>query len=251
LVDDPTTPEHRSLPPEPPRPDGRAADFIIEQIEQKIASGEFADRTPLPAERDLMAQYGASRTVVREAITALSNRGLVESRPRFRPIVKKPGYDTALDAVERIVLHLLGQPDGVKNLYESRIYIERTLVREAAMNARKEDITSLKDALATNFEAIDGTINFHTTDMAFHGVLYRIPRNPIFPVLHDAYTSWLTPYWRKMINSPERNRVNYQSHRRICDAILERDPDAAEIALISHLNAALDYVRGSFEFDRK
>ena len=75
---------------------GRAADFIIDQLERKIVSGDLPDRSPLPAERDLMAQYGASRTVVREAITTLSSRGLVESRPRFRPIVRKPGYPLRL-----------------------------------------------------------------------------------------------------------------------------------------------------------
>ncbi len=227
----------------------RAADAIIDQLEKQILSGELPDQTPLPAERDLMVKFGASRTVVREAITALSNRGLVESRPRFRPIVRKPGYDTAVDAVGGIVRHLLSQSGGVRNLYDSRVFMERALVREAAMHARKEDIDELKSALAANKAAIEDSERFYATDVAFHGVLYRIPRNPIFPAVHGAYTAWLGPHWSKMLRSPDRNLVNYRSHEAICKAIVDRDPDAAEEALVSHLRAAWEYVRVTFEDD--
>lgn len=228
----------------------RAADVVVRGIERDILSGKLPDRSPLPAERDLMVEYGTSRTVIREAITALSNRGLVENRPRFRPIARMPGYDTALDAAGGIVKHLLSARGGVKTLYESRIFLERALARDAATNAHKTDIENLKAALAANQAAIDDSLAFHATDVAFHSVLYQVPRNPIFPAIHQAYTSWLAPHWEKMLRSPERNRVNYQSHKAICDAIVDRDPDAAEQALANHLNAAWEYVRVTFEADQ-
>ncbi|MEM7023785.1 MAG: FCD domain-containing protein [Pseudomonadota bacterium] len=236
--------------PDDTSPSGtRAADLIVQQLEPKILSGELPDRSPLPAERDLMAQFGASRTVVREAITALSHRGLVEHRPRFRPIVRKPGYDTALNAIGGVVRHLLGKPGGVKNLYESRIFFERALAREAALSARKHDIEELRSALAANRDAMNDSDAFYETDVAFHGVLYRIPRNPIFPAVHASYTSWLAPHWVKMARSPERNMVNYRSHQDIFDAIVERDPDGAEESLLNHLRAAWEYVRVTFDTD--
>ncbi len=228
-------------------PQGRAADLVIARLEEQIMSGLLEDRAPLPAERTLMEQFGASRTVIREAIATLSNRGLIESRPRFRPIVRKPDYETALTAVGGIVRHLLTERGGVKNLYDSRIFIERALVRQAALAAQKDDIAKLKAALAANEAAIDDSEAFYATDVAFHGVLYRIPRNPIFPAVHEGYTSWLAPHWEKMLRSPERNLVNYRSHRAILDAILERDPDGAEEALANHLRAAWEYVRVTFD----
>ena len=230
-----------------PLENGRAADLIIGQLEEQILSGALPDRSPLPAERDLMSLFGASRTVVREAITALSNRGLIEARPRFRPLVRKPGYDSAIGAVGGIVRHLLGESGGVRNLYDSRVFIERALVREAALNAHRDDIRDLREALRANEEAIPDSNRFYATDVAFHGVLYRIPRNPIFPAIHDAYTSWLAPHWERMLRSPERNSVNYASHRAIFDAIVDRDADGAEAALLSHLRAAWEYVRVTFE----
>ncbi|MEL7527748.1 MAG: FCD domain-containing protein [Pseudomonadota bacterium] len=227
---------------------GRAADNVVAMLEAKIVSGELEDQTPLPAERELMEQFGASRTVIREAISQLSSRGLIETRPRFRPIVRKPDYATVLHACGNVVQHLLTDKTGIKNLYDSRVFIERALVREAALSARKDDIVSLRQALEENRKAIPDSNEFYRTDVAFHGVLYRIPRNPIFPAMHEGYTSWLAPQWDRMLRSPERNEVNYLAHKSILDAIVERDPVAAEEALNNHLKAAWEFVRVTFDW---
>ena len=53
---------------------------IADQLAQLIASGEFAVGSRLPAERELAASLGVSRTSVREAIISLEMSGLVEVR---------------------------------------------------------------------------------------------------------------------------------------------------------------------------
>jgi GntR family transcriptional regulator, sialic acid-inducible nan operon repressor len=227
---------------------GRAADSVVAALEAQIVSGKLENRAPLPAERDLMEQFGTSRTVIREAISKLSSLGLVETRPRFRPVVRKPDYATVLHACGSVVQHLLTDRKGIKNLYDSRVFIERALVRDAALSAQKEDITDLKAALEDNRKAIPDSHEFYRTDVAFHGVLYRIPRNPIFPAIHEGYTSWLSPQWDQMLRSPERNEVNYIAHKAILEAILERDPAVAEEALTNHLKAAWEFVRVTFDW---
>jgi DNA-binding FadR family transcriptional regulator len=224
----------------------RAADSVVALIETRISSGELPDGAFLPAERELMTEYGISRTVVREAIARLASRGLIEARHRFRPVVRRPGYDAALSAVGGVVSHLLSNNSGVKNLYDTRVFLEAALVRHAALHARKDDIVAMRTALAANDAAISDSQRFYATDVAFHAVLYDIPRNPVFPSVHKAFTSWLGPHWERMLRSPERNRINYLSHREIFEAIVERDPDGAERALQNHLGAAWEYVRGTF-----
>ena len=71
---------------------GRAADDLFRTFEQLINSGALVDGQPLPPEREIVETYGVSRTVVREAVLALANKGLVEARPRFRPVVRKPTF---------------------------------------------------------------------------------------------------------------------------------------------------------------
>ena len=227
----------------------RAADAVVAALEEDMSSGKLEVGRPIPAERVLVRRFGTSRTVVREAIATLSNRGLVECRPRCRPVVSEPGYGAAVTAVSGVMARTLSKPGDVGNLYQSRVFLERALVREAAVAARKEDIRALCEALEANERAVSDSARFDRTDVAFHGVLYRIPRNPIFPVVHDAYTKWLSPHWARMPRSRERNLVNFKGHEGICRAIVERDPDAAEEALTNHLRAAWEYVRVTFEDD--
>lgn len=216
----------------------RAADSLIAELERRILSGALPNDMPLPSERELVEEFNASRTVVREAIATLANRGLVETKPRFRPKVRKPDFQTVIDAIDTVIRHLLADQDGIQNLYQSRLFIERGLVREAAMRATKDDISELKTALAHNYEAIEDSLLFYHTDLKFHGLLYNIPKNPIFPALHKGLSAWLEPSWGQMERSVQRNEANYQGHKKIYDAILERDADRAEQALEEHLSAA-------------
>ncbi|WP_305968994.1 MULTISPECIES: FadR/GntR family transcriptional regulator [unclassified Mameliella] len=231
-----------------PRQDetGRAADQVVRSIADQIRSGELADGQPLPPERDLMEAFGISRTVVREAVRTLSSRGLIEALPRHRPVVRKPGFDSAIDAVGSIVTHLLGEPGGVKNLFDTRIMVEASLVRQAAKEASKEDIAALTEALEANGASILDSEAFYRTDNAFHGVLYQIPQNPVLPAIHRAYTTWLAPQWSQMPRLPDRNRTNFDAHKAIYDAILMRDPDTAETHLRDHLATAWAQVRETF-----
>lgn len=224
----------------------RAADGLIQNFEKQILDGTLRDGEPLPPEREIVQTYGVSRTVVREAVLALSNKGLVDARPRFRPVVRKPGYDAAIQAVGSAATRLLSAPGGVKNLFDLRIMMEAALVRQAALEADKGHIAKLKDALRANEAAIADSETFYETDMAFHGVLYEIPENPVLPSIHRAYTDWLSSHWKKMPRLPDRNRANFVAHSAIFNAILLRDPDAAERALRSHLAAAWEQVRQTF-----
>ncbi len=224
----------------------RAADRLVRFFEDQIRDGALAAGDTLPPEREMVQQHGVSRTVAREAVLMLANKGLVQARPGFRPVVVKPGYDIAITVVESVVGQLLGQPGGVRNLFDLRIMMEAALVREAALTASKTDIQRLKEALAANEAAIDDSARFYETDTAFHGVLYEIPDNPVLPSVHRAYTTWLSAHWTKMPRMETRNRTNFEAHTAIFDAILLRDPDLAEKQLRVHLAAAWQQVSTTF-----
>jgi GntR family transcriptional regulator, sialic acid-inducible nan operon repressor len=230
----------------PPPTTSRAADHLVTVLEQRILSGALADGQALPSERDVMQEFAVSRTVVREAVRLLSARGLVEAKPRFRPVVRKAGFEAALDAAGSVVTNLLQQPGGVRNLFDTRILVEAALVRDAAKSANAADILALKTALAANAAAVDDSELFYQTDQKFHETLYLIARNPVLPAIHRAYVMWLAPQWSQMPRLPDRNLINLAAHRAIFDAILMRDPDAAEAALRAHLDAAWEQVRLTF-----
>ncbi|MDJ0612806.1 MAG: FCD domain-containing protein [Rhizobiaceae bacterium] len=223
-------------------PGQRAADELFNKFEAMIQSGELPDGAPLPPEREIVERYGISRTVVREAILALSNKGLVEARPRFRPVVRKPSFDTALDTIGNVVTRLLEQGEGVKNLFDMRVMVEVALARQAATDANRDDIYRLKQALEENETAINDMDRFFETDIKFHRIMYEMSGNPILPAVHRAYITWLQPNWVKMPTLPSRNQLNFESHTAIYNAILMRDPDQAEVATRKHLADAWDQI---------
>lgn len=239
------TPVHGE--PSEPHLSKRAADELFQNFEQMIITGVLKDGEALPPEREIVETYKVSRTVVREAIHALSNKGLIEARPRFRPIVRKPGFDAAISTIESVVGRFLTQPDGVKHLFDTRIMIEASLVRDAAKHAKAEDLKSLKNALEVNYKAINDSDRFYDTDTKFHQVLYTMSDNPLLPSIHKAYKLWLSPYWLQMPKMPDRNEQNYNAHKAIYDAILMRNPDEAEQALRAHLNDAWNQVKEAFD----
>jgi len=226
-----------------PTETGRAADKLFDHFVALIQSGELAQGQTLPPEREIVESHGVSRTVVRETVQALANRGFVEARPRHRPVVRRPVFDTAFETVDTIVRALLAQPKGVNNLFETRILLEAALAREAAKSATDKDCEALKKALAANESAICDPDLFFRTDIGFHKVLYEISGNPLMLSVHRAYSAWLTPSWIKMRRGLERNVINYQAHADICDGVVRRDPDAAEDALRAHLEYAWTQLR--------
>jgi DNA-binding FadR family transcriptional regulator len=230
-------------------PVGRRSDIVAEELVRMIQSGNLREGDRLPAERELMQRYGVSRSAVREAIVSLANRGLVMTRLGHRPIVRKPDYEIAIDRVGNLVGHLTVDRKGVWNLFETRIFVEAALARWAAKHARRDDLEELRASLETNRHAIGNSILFDETDVAFHAVLYRIPGNPIYPAIHKAYVEWLIQHWRSMKRGAGIDQMNYAGHEAIFEAILARDPDAAEEALRRHLVAAWEFVRSTFPSD--
>ena len=161
---------------------GRAADALFDVFAGQIAAGVLKDGDTLSPEREIVETYGVSRTVAREAVQALANRGLVEARPRFRPVVRRPGYDAAIQAVGSIAARLLSEQGGVRNLFDLRIMMEVALARETAISANRDHIQRLKRALAANEDAIDDSNLFFQTDIAFHSVLCESPGEPDCPL---------------------------------------------------------------------
>lgn len=225
----------------------RAADKLFRHFVEQIRSGTLREGETLPPEREIVETHGVSRTVVRETVQALANKGLVEARPRFRPVVRRPGFDTAFDTVDTIVRELLAAPEGVKNLFDTRIMIEASLVRKAALEASPNDLAALRAALAANEAAVDDNATFFRTDMAFHEVLYQMSHNQLLMSLHRAYSGWLSPHWNKIPRLPKLNAENFRAHEAVAEAIFAGDADGAEAALRLHLKDAWMQIRETFD----
>lgn len=70
---------------------------LAESLRERIAAGEFAIGSSLPGEQALAAEYGVTRTVVRNALHRLEQRGLVTARRNIGWFLRAPhqvqGFD--------------------------------------------------------------------------------------------------------------------------------------------------------------
>lgn len=206
---------------------------IAEQIEKRILSGELRSGDRLPTERELAEQFHASRTAVREAMKTLAQKGLVDMRPGRGTIV--------IDGTSLAVRHSLGlmmkvgHASSSASLVEVRGILEPEIAALAAMRATEEQINCLRKAVDVMDASLQQADAFIAADNDFHHALAQGTQNALILALVDSIVDLLSEQ-RKHIFSvsggPERGQVH---HKRILDAIMRHDAEAAREAMRAHL----------------
>lgn len=208
---------------------------ISEHLELMIFLGKLQPGDKIPSERDLMAQFGAGRSSVREALFTLQRKGLLAVRPGAAARVTSPSADTMVNELSGAARHLLREPQGARDLQNARALLEIGLARHAALHASDDDIAELAKSLEENRLAADQE-EFFRTDMLFHYTLAMIAHNQIFTSLNMALNDWLADQRRISSRSKATFADVYAEHKAVYDAIAARDASAAEAAMERHLD---------------
>ena len=78
------------------REEGSLHRRIRAEVQARILSGEWAPGHRIPAEHELMAEYGCSRMTVNKALGPLTEAGLIERRRRAGTFVARPKIHSAV-----------------------------------------------------------------------------------------------------------------------------------------------------------
>lgn len=212
---------------------GRLYEQIVEQIEERILSGELRDGDRLPTERELAEQFEVSRTAVREAINALVQRGLVEAHPGRGTFIR---YGTSRAVRHSLGLMMrIGQAGKLANLVEIREILEPEIAALAARRATKQQIAAIQEAVGAMDAALDDADAFIEADDQFHLALAEGTQNPLILTLLDPIVELLHEQRKRisLVNGGlERGQYH---HKRILKAIVHHDPEAAREAMRAHL----------------
>ena len=208
---------------------------VADRLEVRILQCVYAAGEQLPSERDLMREFGVGRPAVREALFHLAKMGLVEIRSGERALVTRPTPEVVFDSIAGAARVMLSEPSGMRNFQQAREFLEVSLARYAAESATEDNLRQLASALEANRSAVGDVERFEATDLDFHYVLARIPRNPIFTALDAAFAEWLVRQRRITLSTPGQNQVAYEAHQAIHDAVVEHDADRAEQMMRDHL----------------
>jgi GntR family transcriptional repressor for pyruvate dehydrogenase complex len=211
----------------------RLYEKVVEQIEASIFSGRLRAGDRLPSERELAGEFGVSRTAIREAVKALSEKGLVEAYP---------GRGTFItDATPRAMRHSLGrmmrigQAEGVRHLVEMRELLEPEIAALAAARVTGEQIAAMQDAVAIMDGSVDNPEVFVEADLDFHLALAEATQNTLIPILIDSVVDLLREHRKRISRVPGGGERAQYHHKRILEAVTRRDLEAARAAMHAHL----------------
>lgn len=216
------------------RGQGRVADMIADTLISEIRCGKIAIDDVLPSERSLCARFDASRPTVREALSQVQLRGYIHAGGGKRPRAAWPSLAGILRGAGDVIRDILGDTESSAHLEQMRHFIETGAMREAASRADHLQIAQMRHALETNFEAI-GTSGFAASDLAFHRSLVSVVGNPIILTLHDLFVSDMLARRPPEPDRLTHDRLVYEEHRQIYDAVLKGDVIAATEVMDRHL----------------
>jgi DNA-binding FadR family transcriptional regulator len=212
---------------------------LVQLLGSSIVRGDLAAGKPLPIEAELGRKFGASRTVMREAVKILSTKGLIGQRPRVGTYVQPEDKWDLLDAelltwiLDRRFSHTL-----VREFLEVRIGIEPAAAALAALNATDVEKALLKSKLEKMKGAINGDFDAVAADIAFHSTILEISHNRFYQQLTPIVATGLR-FSIRLTNNVKGALADYNAHARVYRAIKNGKAEAASRACRQLVKEAL------------
>ena len=196
----------------------RISDKLREQIEEQIATGEFAPGTSLD-EATLVEQFGVSRTPIREALIQLAAEGLIEIRPRRGAVVTSIG------------------PARLIEMFEVMAELEAMCGRLAARRMTPQEHQELTEAhlACEEARANQNSDQYFYCNERFHAAIYAGSHNSFLKEQASQLHRRLRPYRRLQLRVRDRMSVSYKEHHAVVNAITSGDADGAAAALREHV----------------
>ncbi len=207
-------------------------DFVIEIIKGWVAQNVYQCGDKLPSESELVAQTGASRSSVREAMKILSTIGLVQ--------IKRGNGTYISEHADQVVWPIASVRQktqwSLRELSESREMIERAAVEIIILSAKEEQIYALEQANNQLLDAVERELEQEEQfqrDLAFHKQLGASTQNPLMEELYDYMMEVVKDYIHEDYQQfPSMGYVSYLMHQRMIDAIRYRDFELARQAVV-------------------
>jgi DNA-binding FadR family transcriptional regulator len=181
-----------------------------------------------------------SRTVVREAVKVLQEKGLVRVRQGFGTIVTSP---THWDMLDELVLGAVIAEDEslaiLDDLVATRRLLESDMANVAARLADQETIDRLSALVDRMDELVDDPVTYAEHDRAFHDTIMRRSGNRIARGVVRSLESQAINTARYLGRTERALCVaSNQGHRRIYERIAAHDPAGAAEAMFTHITEA-------------
>ena len=196
---------------------------VAERLREQIFAHELSPGSWLD-EQNLAVAFGISRTPMREAIKVLASEGLVTTK------MNKGAYVTEVHRRD------------LEQIFTVLSLLEGQAAKETAIKATEDQLTQL-DNLHHRLEkaaADRDTGQFFEINVKFHELIQEIAGNKWMNGVIEDLRKVLKLQRRDSLTRSGRLLSSLVEHREILQAILKRDPQAAELAMRKHLTRGLE-----------
>ncbi len=202
---------------------------VMESVKSYISTNGLAPGTRLPTEKELMANLGVSRNILREALKSLEAVGLIEIRPGDGMYVSDLDYSSVLTHMS---FALSRSKQELGNLVHARLVIEVGSLDRAVERITDDDVRRLEANLAA-IKAAQSIEEQAELDLEFHKEVLAIADNPIL----SEFGSFLGRFFvsAKSIHDSESANRTISGHTALIGALRNRDAEGAKAAMSRHI----------------
>jgi DNA-binding FadR family transcriptional regulator len=218
----------------------RYASVVVEELAKEVIRGGFPEGEVLPTEPALREQFGFSRTVIREALKMLEERGLVRvEQGRGTTVQPRDAWNLLDPLVLRLALAYDDDLTLLDDLIEIRMLLEREMARAAAERLTAEELAALESTIAAMETAYDDYERFRTFDQRFHAVVMKASGNEVgLTIVRSIHRHGdVTPPLASSTSRAQLERTT-REHRGIYEALAARDGDLAGDRIAAHIESA-------------
>ena len=197
--------------------------LVQREVERRILTGDLPAGQRL-SESALAADMGVSRGPVREAMRGLQQAGLVEIVANKGVVVRKIGYDEAVD------------------LYDLRGSLFGFMCETMARRRTEAQCTVLRDKLGAMADAIraDDKELYYKLNIEFHAAIVEFCGNSRARAVYEGIVKEMHLFRRRGLSRIENMEASMREHVMIAEAIIAGRAETARKAGVTHLRNGRD-----------
>lgn len=217
---------------------------LVQNLGIAVVTGVYSEKNPFPVEAELCRHYGASRSVLREAVKMLTAKGLLGARPRQGTWVQPEENWNLLDPdVLRWLLERNFSLSLLMEFAEIRLAVEPGAAALAATMAGPREKSAIEAAIERMIAAGRGEDDPLASDIAFHVAVLKASGNRFYANLREFIETALRISIRVTNRFKGVQLASINDHKRVADAILAGNAPKAETAMRELIQESLDLIR--------
>lgn len=221
---------------------------IVHDLGVAVVTGTYSKDNPFPVEAELCRQYGASRSVLREAVKMLTAKGLLGARPRQGTWVQPEENWNMLDPdILGWLLERKYSPALLIEFTEIRLAVEPGAAALAAKVAGPAEKSAVRSAIERMQAAERGDDDPLESDIAFHMAVLKASRNRFYAQLTGLTATALRISIRTTNRYKGVTLASVADHKKVADAIIAGKPAVAAEAMRKLIQEALDLIAAGEE----